>query len=118
MRAFFYIYWTRFISNGDNLTRKIEPAAPVARMRTPRERDREILGTVETMLGANRIRVRCLDGITRMCRIPGKLKKRVWIQPGNVVIIVPWEIEPDKADVIWRYRDPQVQWLRNNGFMD
>ncbi len=87
-------------------------------MRTPREKDREILGTVETMLGANHIRVRCLDGITRMCRIPGKLKKRVWIRPGNVVIIVPWEIEPAKADVVWRYRDPQVQWLRNNGYMD
>jgi translation initiation factor 1A len=60
------------------------------------------------MLGANRIVVQCVDGVTRMCRIPGKIKKRVWIREGDTVIVVPWEFQTEKADVIWRYTGPQA----------
>jgi len=43
-------------------------------VRVPRKQDREILGVVESMLGANKIRVRCMDGVVRLGRIPGKMK--------------------------------------------
>ncbi len=52
-----------------------------------------------------------------MARIPGKLKKRVWIREGDVVIIVPWEFQTEKADVVWRYTGPQVNYLQRNGFL-
>ncbi len=68
-------------------------------------------------LGANRIKVRCIDGITRMGRIPGKMKKRIWIRQGDVVIVIPWEIQNEKADVVWRYTGPQVDWLQRKGFL-
>ena len=64
------------------------------------------------MLGANHVVVQCTDGVTRMCRIPGKIKKRIWIREGDVVIVVPWEFQDEKADVIWRYTQPQVDWLQ------
>ncbi|HLB72213.1 MAG TPA: hypothetical protein VJJ51_14315 [Candidatus Methanoperedens sp.] len=38
-----------------------------------------MLGIVESLLGANKIRVRCMDGVVRLARIPGKIKKRIWI---------------------------------------
>jgi translation initiation factor 1A len=72
---------------------------------------------VESLLGSNRIKVRGIDGVTRMARIPGKMKKRIWIREGDVVIIIPWEFQNEKADVVWRYTGPQVDWLQRKGFL-
>jgi translation initiation factor 1A len=94
-----------------------EEEAVITRVRVPRKQDREVFGYVESLLGSNRIRVRCLDGETRMARIPGKMKKRIWIREGDVVIVVPWDFQKDKADVIWRYTGPQVDWLQRKGFL-
>jgi translation initiation factor 1A len=69
------------------------------------------------MLGANRVRVRCLDGKTRMGRIPGKMKKRVWLRVGDVIIIKPWSFQDDKGDVVWRYQGSQVEWLKRKGYL-
>ena len=87
------------------------------RVRVPRKHDREILGIVETMLGANKIRVRCMDGVVRLGRIPGKMKKRTWIRAGDIVIVVPWDFQDEKSDVIWRYTRPQVDWLEKRGYL-
>jgi translation initiation factor 1A len=89
----------------------------VTRVRVPNKKDGEVLGTVVSMLGANRVVVRCVDGVTRMCRIPGKMKKRIWIRENDVVIVVPWDFQDEKADVIWRYTGPQVNWLEKKGFL-
>lgn len=63
------------------------------------------------------MRVRCMDGVVRIARIPGKIKKRIWIREGDVVIVVPWEFQDEKADVIWKYRPPQVTWLQRKGYL-
>ncbi|MFB3765058.1 MAG: translation initiation factor eIF-1A [Methanotrichaceae archaeon] len=94
-----------------------EEEGVVTRVRLPHKQDRELFGFVEGLLGSNRIKVRGIDGVTRMARIPGKMKKRIWIREGDVVIIVPWEFQDDKADVIWRYTGPQVDWLQRKGFL-
>ncbi|HJH31413.1 MAG TPA: translation initiation factor eIF-1A [Methanosarcinaceae archaeon] len=97
---------------------KNKHAAPqVTRVRTPRKDNREILATVENMLGANRVRLRCMDGIVRMGRIPGSMKKRTWIREGDIVIAVPWHFQDSKADVIWKYTRPQINWLERKGFL-
>ncbi len=86
-------------------------------MRIPRKNQREVLAIVESMLGSNRVSLKCLDGKHRMGRIPGKMKKRIWVREGDVVIVVPWDFQDEKADVVWRYRGPQVDWLQRNGYM-
>lgn len=81
--------------------------------RLRRAREGEIYGKITEMLGGDRLRVDCDDGIERMCRIPGKLKKKVWMRIGDIVIIKPWEVQGDKkADVVWRYTRAQVDALR------
>ncbi len=86
------------------------------RVRMPRQG--EILGIVEAMLGANKLKVRCQDGLVRICRIPGKLRKRVWIKEGDVVLVKPWEIQGDKnADIKWRYTGTESGWLRRKGIL-
>jgi translation initiation factor 1A len=77
----------------------------------------EVLGVVESMLGANRLRVRCEDGETRTARIPGRMKKRVWINEDDVVIVEPWDWQDEKADVKWRYDSQEADQLRLEGYL-
>lgn len=78
----------------------------------------EVLGIAEKMLGYDRIMVRCFDGFTRLCRIRGKMKRRAWIRLNDIVIVSPWDFQSDKrGDISYRYRRNQVDWLRNNGYL-
>jgi len=86
------------------------------RLRLPREG--EVLGVVLGLMGGSRMKVACKDGKERMCRIPGKLRNRVWVREGDVVIVKPWEIEGDsKGDVIWRYFPLQARILKEEGYV-
>jgi translation initiation factor 1A len=86
------------------------------RVRTPR--NKETLGLLQQRLGGSRMRVVCLDGKTRICRIPGRLKRRLWVREGDILLIEPWEFEGDKkGDVVYKYRPNQVTWLKNKGFL-
>lgn len=86
------------------------------RVRTPR--GKEVLGTIEELLGASRLMVRCMDGKKRLCRIPGKFRKRINVRIGDVVLVTPWEVESDtKGDVEWIYTRTQADWLRSRGFI-
>ncbi|MGB9371257.1 MAG: translation initiation factor eIF-1A [Halobacteriota archaeon] len=81
----------------------------------PRKEEREVLGIVESMLGANRVKIQSMDGKTRMGRIRGKMKKRVWLRVGDVIVLVPWSFQDDKANIVWRYQGTQVGWLKKKG---
>jgi len=70
-----------------------------------------MFAVVESMMGAGHIKVKCEDGKERLARIPGKMRKRIWIREGDIVIVVPWDFRDDRADVKWRYTNPQVEWL-------
>jgi translation initiation factor 1A len=86
------------------------------RIRMPRESEREVLGVVLGLMGGSRMKVACKDGKERMCRIPGKLRNRVWVREGDVVIVRIWEIEGDKkGDIIWRYWPMQARILKEEG---
>jgi translation initiation factor 1A len=89
----------------------------IARIRMPR--GREVLGILEERLGASRTRVRCLDGRSRICRIPGRLKKHLWVRPGNIVIVEPWEFGgDDKGDIVYKYSPTQTAYLKKKGQLD
>jgi len=89
---------------------------PVIRVRLPR--DNQTLGILDQRLGGNRMRVRCLDGKTRICRVPGRMKKRLWVREGDVLLVEPWELNKDsKGDVVFKYHPNQVAWLKKNGHL-
>lgn len=88
----------------------------IARIRIPKEG--EVLGLVELMLGSDKLRVQCDDSKERIVRIPGKLRKRVWIRVGDIILIQPWKVMTDRrADVIWRYTRTQANWLQKKGYL-
>jgi translation initiation factor 1A len=78
----------------------------------------EVLGAVDKVLGAERFLVRCFDGFTRLARIRGKMKRRVWVRVNDIVIVSPWDFQSDKrGDIVYRYRRNQVDWLKKHGFL-
>lgn len=78
----------------------------------------DVLGVAVKMLGFDRILVKCQDGNERMCRIRGKIKRRVWIREGDIVLVSPWDFQSDtRGDIIWRYTRGQADWLRRKGYL-
>jgi translation initiation factor 1A len=78
----------------------------------------DVLGVVVKLLGFDRILVKCQDGHERLCRIRGKMKRRVWIRDGDVVLVSPWDFQSDKrGDVVWRYTHAQAENLRRKGLL-
>mgnify|MGYP000308095681 CR=1 FL=1 len=86
------------------------------RVRIPK--DNEVFGVVESKLGGKRFSVRCQDGFVRICRIPGRLSRDLWISVGDVVIVVPWEIQSkERGDIVWSYKKSQVEFLRRKNIL-
>jgi translation initiation factor 1A len=96
---------------------KNEAGEEVIRVRIPQKRKGEVLGIVEKMLGGRRVIVQCVDGVERLGRIPGRLKRRQWVASGDIVIVVPWEFQDEKGDIAYRYTRPQAEWLRKKGYL-
>ncbi|MDO8467632.1 MAG: translation initiation factor eIF-1A [Nanoarchaeota archaeon] len=100
----------------ENLENSSENGEIKIRVKLPR--GEEVIGIIEQRLGGNKMLVNCLDGKTRNCRVPGRLKRQLWLRPGDVVIIEPWELDKEKGDVIFKYRPGQVDWLRRKGYLE
>jgi translation initiation factor 1A len=78
----------------------------------------DILGVAIKLLGYDRVLVKCQDGHERLCRIRGKMKRRVWIREGDIVLVSPWDFQTDKrGDLIWRYTKAQAETLRRKGYI-
>jgi translation initiation factor 1A len=87
-------------------------------LRVKLPRGDQVLGLLEQRLGGSRTRIRCLDGKTRICRIPGRLKRFLWVREGDIVLIEPWELGgDDKGDIVFKYKKNQTDFLRNKGYL-
>ncbi len=100
----------------DILHKEQQEQLDIQRVRIPR--GKEVIGLLETRLGGSKMRVRCFDGKTRICRIPGRMKRKLWVREGDYLLIQPWEFGGDeKGDVIFKYRITQVNWLKRKGII-
>ncbi len=91
------------------------PAADVTRVRLPNVKENEMFGIADQLLGASKIKVMCEDGVSRVGRIPGKIKKRMWIREGDLLIVSIWDFQPDKCDIHFRYTRTQAVNLSKRG---
>jgi len=90
--------------------------AEISRIKLPWKS--QSFGVVEQRLGGSRMRVKCLDGNNRICRIPGRLKRSLWVRESDIVIIEPWELGGhEKGDVVYKYTKAQTQFLRRKGHL-
>ena len=75
----------------------------------------EMFAVAETFQGGSRLQLICEDGKRRMGRIPGKLRRRMWVRENDLLIVVPWSFQDSKADVKFRYTPTQTSNLKRNG---
>lgn len=85
------------------------------RVRIPHLKQGQLFGVADQLLGASRIRVMCADGKSRLGRIPGKLKKRMWIREGDLVVVQPWEFQDEKCNILHRYTKTEASYLSRRG---
>jgi len=83
-------------------------STPTKTKKTEAEEKRELIfkedgqeyAQVLRMLGNNRLEAQCIDGIKRLCHIRGKMRKKVWVNQGDIVLIGLREFQDGKGDVI------------------
>lgn len=92
-----------------------EEVEEIGKLQLPRKG--ELFAIADQLFGGSRIKVICSDSKSRLARIPGKLKKKLWIRTGDLVIIKPWEFQNDKADIVWRYTRTQAAHLSRKGLL-
>ncbi len=80
--------------------------------------ENELFAVVTEHLGGNHVRVRCEDSKTRLGRIPGRMKYRVWISEEDVVLVEPWDWQDEKATIEWRYTEQNADQLRLEGHIE
>ena len=95
----------------------VEGGEEVGRLPLPRRDRGEIFGIANQLLGAARIRVMCEDSLPRMGRITGKMKKKMWIREGDLLIIRPWGFQEGKADILFRYSRTQATYLARRNLL-
>ena len=81
------------------------------RLPLPKKNKNEMFAIADRLMGGSRINVVCADGKSRLARIPGRMKRRQRVRAGDLVIIKPWDIQEEKADIIFRYRRTQANIL-------
>lgn len=92
-----------------------EEVQGILRVRMPR--GKELIGIIAQRFGGNKMEVKATDGKIRNCRVPGKYKKKLWLRPGDVVILVPWEYDNNKGDIIYKYPSAGANQLRKQGIL-
>ena len=100
-------------SGGKKKKKAAGPPSPdeYVRVRLPRKKEQETFAIAEQLLGASKIRIVCADGKARLGRIPGKIKKRMWIREGDLLVVRPWDFQDEKADIVYRYTKTEASYL-------
>jgi translation initiation factor 1A len=84
------------------------PEEEYIRLPLPKKGKNEMFAIADRLMGGSRITVICADGKSRLARIPGRMKRKQRVRAGDLVIIKPWDIQNDKADIVFRYRRTQA----------
>jgi translation initiation factor 1A len=67
------------------------------------------------MLGNGRLEAQCFDGEKRLAHIRGKLRKKVWINQGDIILLSLRDFQDAKGDVILKYTADEARNLKAYG---
>lgn len=57
-----------------------------------------------------------MDGITRVCHVPGSFRKKIWFKAGDYVLSSPRSFEPSKADIEMKISEKLVNEVKDKYF--
>ena len=88
------------------------------RMPLPKNQENELFAVVEQVLAGSRMNVSCEDGKSRLARIPGGKRRRMGkIRMGDLLIVNPWDVQDNKADILYRYKRNQARSLSRRNIL-
>jgi len=67
------------------------------------------------MLGNGRCECFCFDGVTRLGHIRGKMRKKVWITAGDIVLVAKRDFQDEKVDIVHKYSADEARNLKQYG---
>ena len=59
--------------------------------------------------------LQCFDGERRLAHIRGKLRKKVWINQGDIILLSLRDYQDEKGDVILKYSADEARSLKSYG---
>ena len=75
-------------------------------------KESEEYGRIVRGLGNCRFEVFTLDGKTRIGVVKGKMRKKVWVNKDDIVLIGLWDFKDDKCSIIHKYAEDEVRkWI-------
>jgi len=77
--------------------------------------DGQEYGQVQRMLGNGRCEVQCFDNVKRLCHIRGKMRKKVWVNQGDIVLVSLRDFQDEKGDIITKYTAEEARNLKTYG---
>ena len=70
---------------------------------------------VVKMLGNGRCECFCFDGVTRLGHIRGKMRKKVWVTAGDIVLVGKRDFQDEKVDILHKYTADEARNLKQYG---
>lgn len=64
------------------------------------------------MLGNGYVEAQCIDGSKRLAHIRGAFRKKVWITPGDLILVGLRDYQDGKADIILKYTADEARSLK------
>ena len=77
----------------------------------------ETIGQVTRVKGNGRFDIRCIDGVERSGILRGTMRKRVWVNRLDLLLVEPWTFETDngKCSILHKYEDDEFEKLKKLG---
>jgi translation initiation factor 1A len=79
-----------------------------------REEDQEY-AQITKMLGNGRVQASCFDGVVRIAHIRGKLRKKVWMAQGDIILVALRDFQEGNCDVVHKYMADEARQLVSLG---
>ncbi|MEM3074579.1 MAG: translation initiation factor eIF-1A [Candidatus Pacearchaeota archaeon] len=99
------------------MDKDVEDAYEEQKIRVKLPRGKELVGLIDQRVGGSRMLVKCSDRKTRNCKVPGRLRRNLWLREGDYVIIQPWEFDDSKGDILFKYSPAAIEQLREKGLL-
>jgi len=99
---------------GKNRKRGTNKNEPVKRELVLAE-DGQCYAQVTKMLGNGRVTCHCFDGEDRVGIIRGKMRKKVWVNNQDIVLLGLRDFQDGKADVIHKFQPDEAKQLQKKG---
>ncbi|KAI6175576.1 Eukaryotic translation initiation factor 4C [Aphelenchoides bicaudatus] len=79
--------------------------------------DEQAYAQVKALQGNGRLIAQCFDGKERLALIRGKMRKKVWVNTGDIILIALRSYQDEKADVIHKYTPNEARILKAEGHL-